>query len=98
MVSPRALVIFMAAWKVRMELIRRSGFGDDEIVTFTNLPIRPGTKEEADDQWSWDVHNTNWTFIAQAEVNGMQMKLLQPLLVTDYFKADQNSSGVLSFQ
>jgi hypothetical protein len=85
------------AWKVRMELIRRSGFGDDEIVTFTNLPIRPGTKEEADDQWSWDVHNTNWTFIAQAEVNGMQMKLLQPLLVTDYSQGGQKFLRVLIF-
>lgn len=68
------------AWKVRLEFIRRSGFSADEIVTFTNLLVRPGSQQDADDEWSWDASNTNFTFIAQAKVNGVQVKLLPPLL------------------
>jgi hypothetical protein len=84
-------------WKLRMELIQRSGYSEDEIVTFTNLPVRVGTKAEADDQWTWDEHNTNWTFVAQARVNGMEMKLLPPLLVADPDQGGQKSIGILVF-
>jgi hypothetical protein len=43
-------------WKVRLEFIQRSGFSDDEMVTFTNVPVKPGTQQDADDEWTaWDV-------------------------------------------
>ena len=43
-------------WKVRLEFIQRSGFSDDEMVTFTNLPVKPGTQQDFDDEWTaWDV-------------------------------------------
>jgi hypothetical protein len=43
-------------WKVRLEFIQRSGFSDDEMVTFTNIPVKPGTRQDADDEWTaWDV-------------------------------------------
>ena len=75
-------------WKVRLEFIQRSGFSDDEIMTFTNLPVQPGSRQDLDDEWTWDASNTNFHFIAQAAVNGVQFKPLPPLL----FQND-NSSG-----
>jgi hypothetical protein len=75
-------------WKVRLEFIQRSGFSDDEIMTFTNLPVQPGSKQDLDDEWTWEASNTNFHFIAQAAVNGVQFKPLPPLL----FQND-NSSG-----
>jgi hypothetical protein len=43
-------------WKVRLEFIQRSGFSEDEMVTFTNIPVKPGTQQDADDEWTaWDV-------------------------------------------
>jgi hypothetical protein len=43
-------------WKVRLEFIQRSGFSDDEMVTFTNLPVKLGSQQDADDEWTaWDV-------------------------------------------
>jgi hypothetical protein len=44
-------------WKVRLEFIQRSGFSDDEIVTFTNIPVKPGSKKDADAEWTaWDLN------------------------------------------
>ena len=85
------------AWKVRMEFIRRSGFSDDEIVTFTNLPVRPGSQQDADDEWTWDASNTNFTFIAQAKVNGVQLKLLPPLLVPYPYQAGRKRISVIIY-
>jgi hypothetical protein len=73
---------------VRLEFIQRSGFSDDEMVMFTNLPVRPGSQQDADDEWTWDASNTNFTFIAQGKVNGVHLQLLPPLLYLD-----QNSPG-----
>ncbi len=43
-------------WKVRLEFIQRSGFSEDEMVTFTNIPVKPGTQQEVDNEWTaWDV-------------------------------------------
>jgi hypothetical protein len=43
-------------WKVRLEFIQRSGFSDDEMVTFSNVPVKPGSQQDADDEWTaWDV-------------------------------------------
>ena len=43
-------------WKVRLEFIQRSGFSKDEMVTFSNVPVKLGSQQEADDEWTaWDV-------------------------------------------
>jgi hypothetical protein len=78
-----------SAWKVRMELIRRSGFDEDETVTFTNLPVRAGSQQDTDDEWSWDTSKTNFPVIAEGEVNGVRLKLLPPLLLTDQDQGGQ---------
>ena len=74
-------------WKVRLEFIQRSGFSDDEIVTFTNIPVKPGTQQDWDDEWdAWDVGKTNFPFtISPATVNGVNLKLLPPLLLSDQY-------------
>lgn len=84
-------------WKVRMEFIRRSGFSDDEIVTFTNLPVKPGSQQDWDDEWSaWDIGNTNFPFtITPATVNGVHLKLLPPLLVANPNSPGQKYIGVI---
>ncbi len=33
-------------WKVRLEFIQRLNFSDDELVTFTNLPVKSGTRQD----------------------------------------------------
>jgi RNA polymerase sigma factor (sigma-70 family) len=77
-------------WKVRLEFIQRSGFSDDEMVTFTNVPVKSGTKQDMDDEWSaWDVGKTNFPFtITSATVKGVHLKLLPPLMFTNV-----NSTG-----
>ena len=77
-------------WKVRLEFIQRSGFSADELVTFTNVPVKPGTQGDWDNEWSaWDVGKTNFPFtIIPATVKGVHLKLLPPLLLQD-----QNSTG-----
>src|ERR1022692_1360333 len=46
-------------WKVRLEFIQRLNFSDDEMVTFTNLPVKPGSQKDADAEWTWEAGNTN---------------------------------------
>jgi hypothetical protein len=72
----------VSPWKVQLEFNRRSGFSEDEIVTFTNLPVRAGSEQDFEDEWSWDESKTNFTFIAEATVNGVKLKLLPPLLLS----------------
>ena len=44
-------------WKVRLEFIQRSGFSDDEMVTFTNVPVKPGSQQDWDDEWVMTLQN-----------------------------------------
>jgi hypothetical protein len=77
-------------WKVRLEFIQRLNFSDDELVTFTNLPVKSGTKQDWEDQWNaWDIGKTNFPFtITPGMANGVHLKLLPPLLVPN-----ENSPG-----
>lgn len=72
------------AWNVSMEFTRDSGFNEDEIVTFTNLPVRQGTQWEHDEELSWN--GTNFPFIteiAEKNVQGVRLKMLPPLVVPE---------------
>ena len=43
-------------WKVRLEFVQRSGFSADEMVTFSNVPVKLGSQQDADDEWTaWDA-------------------------------------------
>jgi hypothetical protein len=84
------------AWKVRLEFTRTSGFSDDEILTLTNLPVRAGTQQEADAEWTWHGSETNFTFTS-ATVNAVHLTVLEPLLVPDKFQADQIHLSVIIY-
>jgi hypothetical protein len=70
-------------WKVRLEFIQRSGFSEDEIVTFTNLTVMSGNQQDADNEWTWEDGQTNFRCVADSMVNGVKWKLLPPLLIPD---------------
>lgn len=86
----------VSAWKLRLEFTRTSGFEPGEILTLTNLPVRQGTQQEADDEWTWDESQTNFNFTA-ASVNGFHVKVLPPLLVPDKFQAGQEHISVIIY-
>lgn len=74
-------------WKVRLEFIQRSGFNDDQIVTFTNVPVKSGSNQDMDDEWTaWDVGKTNFPFTTTpATVNGVHLQMLPPLLFVNQY-------------
>ena len=84
-------------WKVRLGLIQRSGFSDDQIVTFTNLPVKSGTQQDWEDEWgAWDVGKTNFPFtITPGTVNGVHLKLLPPLLVANRWQSSQKDFSII---
>jgi hypothetical protein len=81
-------------WKVRLEFIRTSGFSDDEIVTFTNLPVKLGSQRDGNDEWTWEWGKTNFTYV-QATVNGFNLELIPPLLVPDQFQPGVTNISVI---
>jgi hypothetical protein len=81
-------------WKVRLEFIRTSGFSDDEIVTFTNLPVKPGSQQDWNDEWTWEWGKNNFTYV-QATVNGFNLELLPPLLVEDRWQPSVTNVSVI---
>jgi hypothetical protein len=85
------------AWKVRLEMTRSSGFTPAETVTFTNLPVRPGTQSDADEQWSRGDETTHFQFTAEAEVNGVHLRILPPLLIPDRFQPGRTNLSVLLY-
>ena len=84
-------------WKVRLEFIQRSGFSDDEMVTFTNVPVKPGTRQDWEDEWdAWDVGKTNFPFtIIPATINGVHLKLLPPLLLTNRWQSSEMDVSII---
>jgi len=59
------------AWKLRVEFVKQSGFGDDELLTVTNIPFQPGNRN---DFWNWSNSRTNTPF-AESTVNGIRVKI-----------------------
>ncbi|HWF19002.1 MAG TPA: hypothetical protein VG754_07020 [Verrucomicrobiae bacterium] len=84
-------------WKVKLEFIQRFNFSDDEMVTFTNIPVKPGSQKDHDDQWSaWDVGKTNFPFsIIPGTVNGVHLKLLPPLLLTNRWQSSEMDVSII---
>jgi len=65
-------------WKVRLEFLRTADFSAEEIFTATNLVVRTGTEEEANDEWSHGDSKTNFIHNV-GTVNGVKLKILEPL-------------------
>lgn len=82
-------------WKVRLEFLRQSNFNDEETMTFTNLPVRSGTQQDADDEWTWDASKTNLNFVAEATCNGVHLQLLPPLLVVNRWQSSEKDISII---
>jgi hypothetical protein len=84
-------------WKVRLEFIQRFNFSDDEMVTFTNLPVKAGSQQDWDDEWTvWNVGKTNFPFtIILATVNGVHLQLLPPLLLTNRWQSSELDVSII---
>jgi hypothetical protein len=84
-------------WKVRLEFIQRFNFSDDDTVTLTNLPVKMGSQKDADDGWAaWDVGKTNFPFtIIPATGNGVHLKLLPPLLLTNRWQSSEMDVSII---
>jgi hypothetical protein len=76
-----------AAWKVRLEFSRTSGFNDDELWSVTNIPVRAGSQQ---DSWNFRGNRSGKTNAAFAEttINGVHVKLFPALQY-----ASQNGNG-----
>lgn len=83
-------------WKVRLEFTRTSGFNDDEVMTFTNLPVRIGTQQDADDEWTSETGKTNLDF-TPVTVNGVHVRLLPPLQFPDRSQGGKQFIRVLIY-
>jgi hypothetical protein len=81
------------AWKVRLEFTRTSSFSEDETLTLTNIPVRIGTEEEWEAQWSWEPpevepSETN-SVVPDYTVNGIDLKFFPPLLRSSKSQPDK---------
>ena len=65
------------AWKVRLEFSRSDGFSAEELWSVTNIPVREGSQQDAQNYWSYNNQNSRRTNAAFAEttVNGIHVKL-----------------------
>jgi hypothetical protein len=84
-------------WKVRLEFIRHSNFGDEETVTLTNLAVRAGSQQDFNDEWSRDSSKSNFSFVAEHMVNGVRLKLLPPLIYSPDSMPDEKHLSVLIY-
>lgn len=82
------------AWNVRLEFTRDAGFDPDEILTLTNLPVREGTKDDYDKEWSWEPGQPDPS-IGDYTLNGIKLKLFPLLLLPDPDHAGQKRLHVL---
>ena len=61
------------AWKLRLEFSQTSGFSDDEVWTITNVPVQPGSQQDA--MIDWGNSSKTKTAFAETTVNGIHLKL-----------------------
>ena len=69
------------AWKLRLEFSRTSGFGNDEIWAVNDVPVQPGTQQDAGNLWG-NFGRTKPAF-AEATVNGIHVKLFPAIQYSD---------------
>ena len=82
-----------AAWKLRVEMSRTSGFKEDELWSVTNVPVNPGHQQ---DLWNYNglTSRTNSAF-AETTLNGIHLKLFPAIQITDQnFGNGQKQGGI----
>jgi hypothetical protein len=80
-----------AAWKLRVEMSRTSGFNDGETWTVTNVPVQAGSQQ---DLYNYNSRNnrTNAAF-AETTLNGVHLKLYPAIQITDQNFGDGQRQG-----
>jgi hypothetical protein len=79
-----------AAWKLRVEMSRTSGFNDDEMWSVTNVPINPGSQQ---DLWNGGGRNKTNSAFAETTLNGIHLKLYPAIQFTDQNFNGQKQGG-----
>jgi hypothetical protein len=80
-----------AAWKLRVEFSRTSGFADGETWTVENIPVQPG---KMNDFWNYG-RNRKAAAFAEATVNGVHLKLFPARQFTDRSPGTEPSGAFL---
>src|SRR5581483_2699517 len=83
-----------SAWKVRLEFSREAGFNDDELLTFTNIPVKPGSENDLNNYWSGGGNqNRQKAVFAETNLNDVHVKLFPPLQYTSQNGRSQKEIG-----
>ncbi|HEY1662052.1 MAG TPA: hypothetical protein VGI03_06500 [Verrucomicrobiae bacterium] len=75
-------------WKLRVEFSRSSGFNDDEVWTLTNLPVKQGTEQEANEFWNY--RNEKKVTLAQNTLSGIQVQAYPPIEYSNSYPGMNN--------
>lgn len=70
------------AWKVRVEFSRTAGFSDDELWSVTNIPVRPGSQQDAQISWGNQGSDRAKPAFAETTLNGIHVKLFPAIQYT----------------
>src|SRR6185369_12077300 len=84
-----------AAWKVKTEFSRSSGFNDDELWTVTNVPVRVGNEGELNNYWNWNNNDQRPKKAAFAEttIGDTHVKLFPAIQYTAQYNGAQKQIG-----
>jgi len=74
-----------SAWNVRLEFSTNSEVNPDELVMFTNLPVKQVTQQQLNEELTWQGGETNDSKaqIVEMKMKGVRLKMLRPLAVPD---------------
>jgi hypothetical protein len=81
-----------AAWKVRFEFSKKSGYDENELWKVQNIPFQPGLRQ---DFWNYNSsrRNTNAVF-AETDLNGIHLKVYPAKQFTDVQPNSQPQGGL----
>jgi hypothetical protein len=81
-----------AAWKVRFEFSKQSGYDENELWSVKNIPIQPGLRQ---DFWNYNNNrrDTN-TVVGETDLNGIHLKVYPAKQFTDAPPNSQPQGGL----
>ena len=84
------------AWKLHVEFSKQSGFGNDEVWTVQDVPVKPGSQQ---DMWNNGGQNSraNPAF-AETNLNGLHLKLFPVIQFTDQNQGNNEKPGGFRIQ
>jgi len=80
------------AWKLKFEFSQQSDFADNELWTVQNLPLQPGHMQ---DFWNYGTRRSQTNApVAEAEVNGVHLRIFPAKRFTDMSPNSQPQGGL----